>query len=104
MFYCKVPIEVAIDRQRRDRPQLKEYRAGCDWGSSQDVVERFWVFWSTILMQDDKVVEDSSSTMDTTGEIEAQQNEIRQMVAEALAPYKPQTSSTGDPRYLGDGS
>jgi dTMP kinase len=96
-FYFRVPIEVAIDRLLRGtRAQLKYYEAGMDMGLSQDVVESFRIFQSRILAEYDKIVEEFGLiTMDATKEIEAQQNEMRRVVATALEHYKPRRGTYG---------
>src|SRR5512146_34692 len=80
-FYFKVPMEVAIDRLLGGtRAQLKYYEAGMDMGLSQDVSESFRLFQSRILSEYDKIVDEYGLiTMDATKDIEAQQNQMRQL-------------------------
>lgn len=96
-FYFKVPIEVAIDRLLGGtRAQLKYYEAGMDMGLSQDITESFRIFQSRILSEYEKIVSEFELiTMDATKEIEAQQNEMRQMVSAALEQYKPKRGTHG---------
>jgi dTMP kinase len=96
-FYFKVPIEVAIDRLLcGTRAQLKYYEAGMDLGLSQDLEESFRIFQSRILLEYDKTVSEYGLiTMDATKEIEAQQNEMRQMVSEQLQNYRPKRGTHG---------
>ena len=96
-FYFKVPIEVAISRLLGGtRGQLKYYEAGMDMNLNQDVTESFRIFQSSILAQYDTIVEECHLiTMDATKDIEAQQNEMRQLVGEALKDYKPRRGTHG---------
>jgi dTMP kinase len=96
-FYFKVPIEVAISRLLGGmRGQFKYYEAGMDMGLSQDLTESFRIFQSRILTEYDKIVSEYEMiTMDATQEIEAQQNEMRQRVSQALEQYKPKRGTHG---------
>lgn len=96
-FYFKVPIDVAISRLLGGtRGQFKYYEAGMDMNLSQDLTESFRIFQSRILSQYDKIVDEYGLiTMDATKEIEAQQNEMRALVAEALKDYKPKRGTHG---------
>lgn len=96
-FYFKVPIEIAIDRLLKGtRAQLKYYEAGMDLGLSQDLTESFRIFQSRILAEYDKIVDEYGLiTMDATKDIEVQQNQMRQVVSEALENYKPKRGTHG---------
>jgi dTMP kinase len=96
-FYFKVPIDVAISRLLGGtRGQFKFYEAGMDMNLSQDMTESFRLFQSRILIEYDKIVDEYGLiTMDATKEIEAQQNEMRALVAEALKDYKPKRGTHG---------
>jgi len=96
-FYFKVPIDVAISRLLGGtRGQFKYYEAGMDMNLSQDLTESFRIFQSRILGQYDKIVDEYGLiTMDATKDIEAQQNEMRALVAEALKDYKPKRGTHG---------
>lgn len=96
-FYFKVPIEVAISRLLGGtRGQFKYYEAGMDMGLSQDLTESFRLFQSRILAEYDKIVEEFGLiTMDATKEIEAQQEAMRILVADALKDYKPRRGTHG---------
>jgi dTMP kinase len=96
-FYFKVPIDVAISRLLGgNRGQFKFYEAGMDMNLSQDMTESFRLFQSRILIEYDKIVHEYGLiTMDATKEIEAQQNEMRALVAEALKDYKPKRGTHG---------
>jgi len=96
-FYFKVPIDVAISRLLGGtRGQFKFYEAGMDMNLSPDMTESFRLFQSRILIEYDKIVEEYGLiTMDATKEIEAQHNEMRALVAEALKEYKPKRGTHG---------
>ena len=96
-FYFKVPIEVAISRLLGGtRGQFKYYEAGMDMNLTPDVTESFRIFQSNILAQYEKIVDEFRLiTMDATKDIEAQQNEMRQLVGEALKDYKPRRGTHG---------
>jgi dTMP kinase len=67
-----------------------------DMNLSQDVTESFRIFQSRILDQYDKIVDEYGLiTMDATKDIEAQQNEMRALVADALKDYKPKRGTHG---------
>ncbi len=96
-FYFKVPIDVAISRLLGGtRAQLKYYEAGMDLNLSDDLSESFRLFQSRILNEYDKIVSEYGLTvMDATKDIEVQQNEMRRIVAAALANYKPKRGTHG---------
>jgi dTMP kinase len=96
-FYFKVPIETAIARLLRGtRGQFKFYEAGMDMNLNPDMTESFRIFQSRILAQYEKVVDEFQLiTMDATKDIEAQQNEMRRLVEEALKDYKPRRGTHG---------
>ena len=96
-FYFKVPIEVAISRLLGGtRGQFKHYEAGMDMNLSPDVTQSFRIFQSSILAQYEKIVEEFQLiTMDATKDIEAQQNDMRRLVGEALKDYKPRRGTHG---------
>lgn len=96
-FYFKVPIETAISRLLGGtRGQFKFYEAGMDMSLNPDMTESFRIFQSRILSQYEKVVDEFQLiTMDATKDIEAQQNEMRRLVEEALKDYKPRRGTHG---------
>ncbi|TKB71177.1 MAG: dTMP kinase [Nitrospira sp.] len=96
-FYFKIPIEIAISRLLGGtRGQFKYYEAGMDINLNQDVTESFRIFQSNILAQYEKIVgEFQLITMDATRDIEAQQNDMRRLVGEALKDYKPKRGTHG---------
>jgi dTMP kinase len=67
-----------------------------DMNLSPDVTESFRIFQSGILAQYEKIVDEFQLiTVDATKDIEAQQNEMRQLVGEALKDYKPRRGTHG---------
>jgi dTMP kinase len=96
-FYFKIPIEIAISRLLGGtRGQFKYYEAGMDMNLNQDITESFRIFQSNILAQYEKIVgEFQLITMDATRDIEAQQNDMRRLVGEALKDYKPKRGTHG---------
>ncbi|WP_447972179.1 dTMP kinase [Nitrospira sp. Kam-Ns4a] len=96
-FYFRVPIEVAIERLLGGtRARLKYYEAGMDLGISQDVTESFRIFQGRILAEYDKMVDEYGLIpMDATRTIEEQQEQMRQIVAQALEHYRPKRGVHG---------
>lgn len=84
-IYCRVPIEVSLDRLLARRVKLKFYEAGMDMGWSTNVVESFRLFQGRVLEEYDKLVgEFGLSVVDATGSITHQQREFRRLVADYL--------------------
>src|SRR5439155_12287146 len=76
------------------RAELKYYEAGMDLGLSSNVVESFKIFQSRVLNEYAKIVEEFGLTViDATLEIDEQQEQVREIVEKALAPYKPKRGS-----------
>lgn len=96
-FYFNVPIEVSISRLLGGtRGQLKYYEAGMDMGLSPDLVQSFRLFQSRLLVEYDTIVDEYGLIrMDATKDIQVQQTEMREIVAKALAQYKPKRGTYG---------
>jgi len=94
-LYFRVPIEVSLARLLTGtRAELKYYEAGMDLGLSPNVVESFKIFQSRVLNEYAKIVEEFGLTViDATLEIDEQQEQVREIVEKALAPYKPKRGS-----------
>ena len=94
-LYFRVPIEVSLARLLTGtRAELKYYEAGMDLGLSPNVVESFKIFQSRVLNEYGKIVEEFGLTViDATLEIDEQQEQVREIVEKALAPYKPKRGS-----------
>jgi dTMP kinase len=84
-FYFKVPIEVSLERLLSVRMQLKHYEAGMDLKLSKDFTESFRLFQGRILQEYDRIVDEFGlKVIDATKSIQEQQNEVREIVTEAL--------------------
>jgi dTMP kinase len=89
-FYFKVPVDVSLGRILSGRAKIKYYEAGMDLNMSQDPVESFSRFQSKILEEYDRVVEEHKLTViDATGEIDEQQEIVRDVVTRMLSKYQP---------------
>jgi dTMP kinase len=84
-FYFRVPLETAMQRIFRGRPQLKFYEAGMDLGLSRDAADSFHKFQSRIVEEYDNLVKEYGLQV-VSGEnpIEKQQRRIRKLVTERL--------------------
>lgn len=90
-FYFKVPLQVAIERILSGRPKLKYYEAGMDLSLSQSPEESFKIFQGMILKEYDRIVDEFGlEVVDATLEIEEQQNQVRQRVADELQGFTTQ--------------
>jgi len=90
-FYFKVPLQVAIERILSGRPKLKYYEAGMDLNLSQSPEESFKIFQGMILKEYDRIVDEFGlEVVDATLEIEEQQNQVRQRVADELQGFTTQ--------------
>lgn len=84
-FFFRAPLEVAIDRILSGRPSLKYYEAGLDMDWTDDAEESFKIFQGKILNEYDKMVNEYGLTkIDATKSIQAQQSEMRKIVAPFL--------------------
>ena len=92
-FYFKVPVDVSLGRILSGRAKIKYYEAGMDLKISQDPVESFSKFQARVLAEYDHVVEAYQlHVVDATAEIDEQQEIVRDVVARALAHYRPQVT------------
>ncbi len=88
-FFFRAPLEVAIDRILSGRPSLKYYEAGLDMDWTDDAEESFKIFQGKILNEYDKMVNEYGLTkIDATKSIQAQQSEMRKIVAPFLKDLK----------------
>jgi dTMP kinase len=84
-FYFRVPLAVALDRILGGRAALKYYEAGMDLGLSQNVEESFRLFQSRILDEYEAMSNEMGfHVIDATQSIEAQQQQMRQIVIENI--------------------
>lgn len=80
-FYFRVPLDVALGRILRGRPELKWYEAGLDMGWSEDPYESFRIFQSKILEEYEKMVDEFNlAVIDATLPITEQQEQVRKIV------------------------
>ena len=81
-FFFNTPLEVALNRILSGRPQLKYFEAGMDLGLSADPYESFRLFQERIY-QEYLAMRDEFGfvTIDGTGPIEDQQEQVRDIVA-----------------------
>jgi dTMP kinase len=80
-LYFKVPLEVALDRILKGRPELKWYEAGLDLGLSTDPYESFSLFQGRILQQYETMIEEFGlQVIDATLPIPDQQEIVRELV------------------------
>ena len=83
--YVRVPIEVSLQRILIGRTKLKYHEAGMDLGLSRDPAESFRLFQSQVLVIYDELVREFGlRVVDATGDINQQQQQVRQMVMEVL--------------------
>ncbi len=84
-FYYRVPLEIAMKRISDARAGFKFYEAGMDLGLSDDPNESFRLFQGRILDQYEKMIPEFGLTViDATLPIEAQQQQMRQLVLAKL--------------------
>ena len=84
-FYYRVPLEIAMKRINDARAGFKFYEAGMDLGLSDDPNESFRLFQGRILDQYEKMIPEFGLTViDATLPIEAQQQQMRQLVLAKL--------------------
>jgi dTMP kinase len=87
-FYFRVPLDVAIQRILGGRDAIKFYEAGMDLDLSHNVEESFRIFQGRILDEYEAMAEDMGfHTIDATGSIEEQQQQMRQIVEDALGEH-----------------
>ena len=81
-FYFRVPIEVAVARIIGARSKIKFYEAGMDLGLSADPVESFRLFQGRVIGEYDRLTgEHGFRVIDGTRSIDAQQRQVRDLVA-----------------------
>jgi dTMP kinase len=95
-LYFRVPIEVSLDRLLSGRAKLKYHEAGMDLGFSREPVESFRVFQGKVLeIYDQLVSEFDLDSIDATGDISTQQNEVRRLTEAALAGFEGPSAAAG---------
>jgi dTMP kinase len=88
-FYYRVPLEVSMGRLHAARNGFKYYEAGLDLGLSEDPNESFRQFQGRIIDEYEKMVPEFALTViDATQPIEAQQEQMRELVISKLERAK----------------
>lgn len=81
-FWFNVPLEVALDRILRGRPQLKYHEAGMDLGLSEDPIESFKLFQGIIYGEYRKIQKEYNLTIiDALKPPQEQQAIVRKILA-----------------------
>lgn len=84
-FYFDVPLETALDRILRGRPELKYHEAGMDLGLSEDPYESFKIFQGLIQKQYANLADEFRfKVVDATEPPEQQQEYMRRIVAATI--------------------
>lgn len=84
-FYFRTPLEVALKRILTARPKLKFYEAGQDMALHPDATESYKLFQSRIQEEyETMVTEFGLNVLDATLAVQAQQRQLRQLVAASL--------------------
>ena len=84
-FYFKVPLDIALGRILGGRDALKYYEAGMDLGLSRNIEESFRIFQGRILEEYDQMAAEMGfHVIDATQSIEAQQQQMRQIVMDEI--------------------
>jgi dTMP kinase len=84
-FYFKVPLDIALGRILGGRDALKYYEAGMDLGLSRNIEESFRIFQGRILEEYDQMTAEMGfHVIDATQSIEAQQQQMRQIVMDEI--------------------
>jgi dTMP kinase len=87
-FYFRVPLDVAVQRILGGRDAIKYYEAGMDLRLSRDVVESFRIFQGRILDEYEGMAREMGfRVIDATQSIEDQQQQMREIVLEALGEH-----------------
>lgn len=84
-FYFRVPLDIALGRILGGRDALKYYEAGMDLGLSRNIEESFRLFQGRILEEYDTMAEEMGfHVIDATQSIEAQQQQMRDIVMKEI--------------------
>ena len=93
-FYFRVSLNEAMTRLRTRRAGFKFYEAGADIGLANDLEESFRLFQARIIEEYESMVDEFGVVViDASLPIEAQQNQMRKVVADALVGAKKTRSS-----------
>jgi len=88
-FYFRVTLDDAMNRLKAGRGGFKFYEAGADVGNATDLEESFRIFQGRIVEEYERMVEEFGLVViDASLPIEAQQIQMRKVVADALTEAK----------------
>jgi dTMP kinase len=88
-FYFRTPLDVSMKRILGGRDAIKYYEAGMDLGLSDDLEQSFKLFQGHIIDEYEKMVSEFGLVViDASLSIEEQQEQMRQIVTDALAGTK----------------
>jgi dTMP kinase len=84
-LYFKLPLESALGRILKGRPQLKYFEAGMDMGFSNDKYESFRIFQGKVKEQYDAMAGEFGFTVVDAGKsIHEQQENVRSIIGEKI--------------------
>jgi len=84
-FYFDVPLETALDRILRGRPELKYHEAGMDLGLSEDPYESFKIFQGLIRDRYEGLTDEFRfKVVDATEPPEQQQEYMRRIISATI--------------------
>lgn len=102
-FYFRVPLDIALGRILGGRDALKYYEAGMDLGLSRNIEESFRLFQGRILEEYDAMAEEMGfHVIDATQSIEAQQQQMRDIVMKEIGESLSKTVLRLKPGMNGD--
>jgi dTMP kinase len=88
-FYFKISLDEAMKRILGGRDAIKYYEAGMDLKLTDDIEESFRIFQGRIIEEYEKMVQEFGLVViDASRSIEEQQQQMRQIVTDALAGMK----------------
>jgi dTMP kinase len=88
-FYFKISLDEAMKRILGGRDAIKYYEAGMDLKITDDIEESFRIFQGRIIDEYEKMVQEFGLVViDASRSIEEQQQQMRQIVTDALAGMK----------------
>jgi len=93
-FYCRLPLEMAVERILNGRSKLKYFEAGMDMGLSDDLEESFRLFQKKIFNEYERIAKEYNlEIINASLSINEQQERVRKIVKEKIdLPYFRQRS------------
>ncbi len=86
-FYCRVPLDIAVNRILGGRSKLKYFEAGMDIGLSDNIEESFRLFQSRVFDEYEKLCADAGTgfkVIDASLSIKQQQDAVREIVKQNI--------------------